>query len=67
MIAHDRAQTGHARHDPFDAAAEAGKEVRFDEAGNNPQVRGEHVLVEQGRGAIEFFTTTRTHYILADS
>jgi len=22
---------------------------------------------EQGRGAIEFFTTTRTHYILADS
>ena len=39
VIAHDAAQPAATRDDPFDAAAEAGEEMRLDEAGDDAHVR----------------------------
>jgi hypothetical protein len=37
---------------PFDAAAEAGEEMRFDEAGDDADIGLGQVAVDQGRGAV---------------
>ena len=38
MIAHDRLESGNTWHDPFGPAAETGKEMRFDKAGDDADV-----------------------------
>ncbi len=51
VIAHDGLDVGDAGHDPLRTAAEAGEEVRLDEAGDDAEVGFDAVAVDPGGGA----------------
>ncbi|MFM1943102.1 MAG: hypothetical protein RI897_2084 [Verrucomicrobiota bacterium] len=52
VVAHDGAESAATGYDAFGAAAEAGEEVGFDEAGDDADIGLDEVPVEEGGGAV---------------
>ena len=52
VVAHDRLKRGAARHDALGSATEAGKEVRFNETGDDTEVGLDEVAVDEGGRAV---------------
>ena len=52
VVAHDRLKRGATRHDALGSATETGKEVRFDEPGDDTEVGLDEMAVDQGGRAV---------------